>query len=261
MNPIREQLFAMCVEAATRCPPGLFTLSAPTGSAKTLAMLAFALHHARQHGLRRVVLVMPFLNIIEQTAGTYRHLFSRENGFDHNTVVEHHSLANDSELDDTEERADGVVNSQRLLAENWDAPVILTTSVQCLESLMAHRPSPCRKLHRLARCVILFDEVQTLPPKLAKATLATLSRLADPAGPYRSSVVFATATQPAFEALHQQVSQLASAGWQPIEIAHDPEPMFAVAADVCELAGGISILSPSRNSLRNSRRTIACCAL
>ena len=104
MNPVREQLFATCVDAATRYLPGLFTLSAPTGSAKTLAMLAFALHHARQHGLRRIVLVMPFLNIIEQTARIYRELFSPEHGFDPNTVVEHHSLADDRELDGADER-------------------------------------------------------------------------------------------------------------------------------------------------------------
>ncbi len=229
MNPVREQLFATCVAAATRNPPGLFTLSAPTGSAKTLAMLAFALHHARQHGMRRVVLVMPFLNIIEQTARIYHDLLSTKN-FDANTVLEHHSLANDGESDDGDERRDGVGNVRRLLAENWDAPIILTTSVQCLESLMANRPSPCRKLHRLARSVILFDEVQTLPPKLAKATLATLSRLADPRGPYHSSVVFATATQPAFDVLHDQVAKLAVPGWRPVEIARDSEKMFAVAA-------------------------------
>jgi CRISPR-associated endonuclease/helicase Cas3 len=230
MNPVREQLFAMCVAAAIRNSPGLFTLSAPTGSAKTLAMLAFALHHARRHGMRGVVLVVPFLNIIEQTARIYRDLFSPENGFNANTVLEHHSLANDGESDGEDEQRDDVGNIQRLLAENWDAPIILTTSVQCLESLMANRPSPCRKLHRLARSVILFDEVQTLPPKLAKATLATLSRLADPSGPFRSSVVFATATQPAFDVLHDQVAKLARPGWRPVEIAGDAERMFAVAA-------------------------------
>lgn len=234
MNPVREKLYEMCVEAAIRNTPGLFTLSAPTGSAKTLAILGFALHHARTHGMRRVILVMPFLNIIEQTARIYRELFSREDGFAPNTVVEHHSLAKDGDSDannDQGEESDGVGNTQRLLAENWDAPIILTTSVQCLESLMANRPSRCRKLHRLARSVVLFDEVQTLPSKLAKATLATLSRLADPNGPYRSSVLFATATQPAFDVLHDEVAKLTRSGWRPLEIAKDAEQMFAVAAN------------------------------
>ncbi len=231
MNSVRDQLFSMCVDAAKRYPTGLFTLSAPTGSAKTLAMLAFALHHAVQHSLRRVVLVMPFLNIIEQTASIYRRLFSPRNGFDYHTVVEHHSLANDRDSKAIEAPTDGVGNEQRLFSENWDAPVILTTTVQCLESLLANRPSDCRKLHRLARSVILFDEVQTLPPKLAKTTLATLSRLADPGGPYESSIVFATATQPAFDVLNQQVTKLVSSGWNPTELVSDPEPMFTVAAN------------------------------
>jgi len=227
MNSVRERLYSACVRAAEQQPTGLFTLSAPTGAGKTLAMLAFALFHARMHHLRRVVLVMPFLNIIEQTARIYREIFSVEHGFHPLSVLEHHSLANEG----TPDSADGMNESARLLAENWDAPIILTTNVQCLESMMAHRPSRCRKLHRLARSVILFDEVQTLPPKLAKVTLATLSRLADPDGPYGSTVLFATATQPAFDVLHNEVTRLAPSGWRPREIVPQAEELFTTAAD------------------------------
>ena len=163
MAAARESLYAQCVGAAA-CPPGLFSLSAPTGSAKTLAMLAFALHHARSHGLRRVVLVMPFLNIIEQTAAIYRQIFSSERGFDPNTILEHHSLAHCGDRPQSHDEADYDESLRGLLVENWDAPVILTTNVQLLESLMAERPSRCRELHRLAQTGFLFDERQTLPP-------------------------------------------------------------------------------------------------
>ncbi|MGN6628230.1 MAG: CRISPR-associated helicase Cas3', partial [Tepidisphaeraceae bacterium] len=227
----RAQLLEACTNAA-KMPLGPFTLTAPTGAGKTLAMLAFALNHARAHGLRRIVLVMPFLNIIEQTARVYREIFS---GFPEHFVLEHHSLVRDDAseptVDDEASSKDGKKKPfHRLLAENWDAPIVLTTSVQCLESMMAWKPSACRKLHRLARSVILFDEVQTLPPHLAKATLANLSRLSDPAGPYRSSVLLATATQPAFDSLDAQVRPFASSGWKPCEINPHAPAMFQIAA-------------------------------
>ncbi len=225
----RQSLFQSCVDAAA-LPSGQFTLTAPTGTGKTLAMLAFALHHARKHKLRRIVLVMPFLNIIEQTAGVYRRLFSAAEGFPPNTLLEHHSLVREAQSSANDlEGASKRKPFHQLLTENWDAPIILTTSVQCLESMMSNRTSACRKLHRLARSVILFDEVQTLPPKLAKATLATLSRLSDPTGPYSSTVLFATATQPAFDVLHDQVGRLCSAGWQPREINTSAPAMFEIA--------------------------------
>lgn len=230
MAATREAVFARCIEAAAS-PPGLFSLSAPTGGAKTAAMLGFALHHARAHGLRRVVLVMPFLNIIEQTAAIYRSIFSEDQGFNPHTVIEHHSLYAADLPENADHDGDYSRSLPRLLAENWDAPVILTTSVQLLESLMASRTSRCRKLHRLARSVILFDEVQTLPLNLAVATLATLSRLADPEGPYGSTVLFATATQPAFDVLDGRIRhEMAFSGWQPTEVVTDAEPLFAEAA-------------------------------
>jgi len=230
MASAREALYRECVTAAEK-PHRLFTLSAPTGAGKTLAMLAFALHHTRAHGMRRVILVMPFLNIIDQTVGVYRNIFGLEHGFDAHTVLEHHSLAGRRDEPSEDGTEDSTRNKARLLTENWDAPIVLTTTVQFFESLFADRPSQCRKLHRLARSVILFDEVQTLPPKLAVATLAALSRLADTAGPYHASVVFATATQPAFDALDQRVrTEFAAHGWQPVEIVSDGAPLYATAA-------------------------------
>lgn len=207
---VRTDLLLACQEAAA-LPQGLFTLSAPTGAGKTLAMLAFALRHAATHGLSRIVIAVPFLTIIEQTVKVYRDLFAP--AFGDLYVLEHHSLAgiHGSEGDGQSEST----RTARLLTENWDAPLVVTTSVQLLESLFANRPSACRKLHRLAGSVILLDEVQTLPPQLAPATLATLSHLA---ARYQASVVFATATQPAFDHLEARVRPLAASGWAPREI-------------------------------------------
>jgi CRISPR-associated endonuclease/helicase Cas3 len=239
INSVRHELFTNCV-SMSEAPNGMFSLTAPTGAGKTLAMLAFALHHARKHDLRRIILVMPFLNIIDQTAKIYRSIFSTENGFPESEhfLLEHHSLAADA-MEPAADLRDSLTPSatlQRMLTENWDAPVILTTSVQLFESLHANKPSRCRKLHRLARSVILFDEVQTLPPQLASITLATLSRLCDPQGPYGSTVVFATATQPAFNALDARVRQYADAGWRPREIVSNHHDLFQRTANRVRVA-------------------------
>ena len=256
MVSLREKLMQNCIDAAEK-PPGLFSLTAPTGSGKTLAMLAFALHHARKHGLRRIILVMPFLNIIDQTAKIYENIFSPENGFDLATVLQHHSMA-DIEFAESSNETDEALNRKHLLCENWDAPVILTTNVQLLESLMADRPSRCRKLHRLAQSVILFDEVQTLPISLVKATLATLSRLSDPKGPYRTSIVFATATQPAFEAFNNDVlKDFTSAGWHPTEIVTETKPFYEVAALRHHVAWRYDESTPWENDRRGTDATRA----
>jgi CRISPR-associated helicase Cas3/CRISPR-associated endonuclease Cas3-HD len=216
ITALRADLAAACLATAD-LSPGLFTLSAPTGAGKTLAMLAFALRHAHRHGLRRIVVAIPFLSILEQTARIYRDLL--EPAFDERYLLEHHSLAGTHREPgegrgetDAEEEARRIA---RWTTENWDAPLVVTTSVQILESLFSNRPSACRKLHRLARSVLLFDEVQTLPPALAVPTLAALSRLAER---YGSTVVFSTATQPAFDHLSDRVGELAAPGWAPREI-------------------------------------------
>jgi CRISPR-associated helicase Cas3/CRISPR-associated endonuclease Cas3-HD len=226
VSSVRSSLLRSCLDAAEE-KTGLFTLTAPTGSGKTLAMLAFALKHALEHELRRVVMVIPYLSIIEQTSDIYRKLFAKD--FGENYVLEHHSLAGaGGEQNKTDNEAEGheavsAERQSRLLAENWDAPLIVTTSVQMLESLFSNRPSACRKLHRLARSVILFDEVQTLAPSLAVPTLAALSHLADK---YRSTVVFATATQPPFNHLHDAVTKHCKSGWEPREIVKEPVRLF-----------------------------------
>jgi CRISPR-associated helicase Cas3/CRISPR-associated endonuclease Cas3-HD len=215
----REELWQSVIRAA-QSPPGLFTLTAPTGSGKTLAMLRFALEHALSHNKHRIVMAVPFLTVIEQTARVYRQVFA---DFPDHFVLEHHSLAGLGE--ETERRdAEGAQERQRrLLSENWDAPIVLTTNVQLLESLFSNRPSSCRKLHNLMDSVILFDEAQNLPQHLAVPTLAALSHLS---AAYRATVVFATATQPAFDALDTAVKKHAVSGWGPQEAVPDHPALF-----------------------------------
>ncbi len=226
VSQAREQLWqAACL--AANSPTGLFTLTAPTGSGKTLSMLKFALEHARVHGLRRIVLAVPYLSIIEQTAGIYDKVLAE---LGENFVLQHHSLAGLGEEQSHGDAEDNPKTSdaerqRRLLAENWDAPIILTTNVQLLESMFSNRPSSSRKLHRLMGSVILFDEAQSLPQNLAVPTLSALSHLAHQ---YGGSVVFATATQPAFDHLDVQVQRQVSTGWRPREIVPAHAEMFQV---------------------------------
>lgn len=227
VNQLRRRLLRDCLKAAEK-PPGLFTLTAPTGSGKTLASLAFALRHIVYHNsalspgdprkFRRVIVVIPYTSIIEQTAQVYRELFETKFGSDY--VLEHHSAVaprerkEDRDLDAEEER----LRRARLAAENWASPLVVTTSVQFFESLFAHKPSDCRKLHNVARSVLVFDEVQTLPARLAPSLLSAVRLLTLD---YGVTAVFMTATQPAFGSIAPQILRM-EYNWQPTEIASDP---------------------------------------
>jgi CRISPR-associated endonuclease/helicase Cas3 len=185
INATRARILAHVRAQAAR-EPGLFSLWVPTGGGKTLASMAFALDHAVQHGLRRVIQVIPFTSIVEQNARVFREAFGPL-GVD--AVLEHHSAFAD---DPTQARE--AKDKLHLAMENWDAPVIVTTAVQFFESLFGDRPAQCRKLHRVAGSVIVLDEAQTLPLPLLRPSLAALDELARN---YHCSIVFCTATQPA----------------------------------------------------------------
>lgn len=215
----REALWQSVIRAG-QLSSSLFTLTAPTGSGKTLAMLRFALEHALRHDKKRIVLAVPFLTVIEQTARVYRQVFA---GFPDHFVLEHHSLAGLGEESEKRDAEGSQERQRRLLSENWDAPIVLTTNVQILESLFSNRPSSCRKLHNLMDSVILFDEAQSLPQHLAVPTLAALSHLS---AAYRSTVVFATATQPAFDTLDVAVNKHAARGWKPQEAVPEHPALF-----------------------------------
>ncbi|HMR49450.1 MAG TPA: CRISPR-associated helicase Cas3' [Arachnia sp.] len=181
LDDARGNLFDDCLEASA-LPPGIFRLPAPTGSGKTMSAAAFALAHAAHNNLRRVIVAVPFLTITEQNAAVYRRLLGSD------FVVEHHSGAHHEE---------GTLRS-RSGVENWDAPFIMTTTVQLFESLLSNRPSRTRKLHRLVRSVIVLDELQAVPVHVLPVVLDVLQRLVNDFG---ATVLLASATQPAWDDL------------------------------------------------------------
>jgi len=205
VNTIRDDILRQCREKAI-LNPGLFSLTVPTGGGKTLSGMAFALRHAVQHKKQRIIYVIPYTSIIEQTAGTFRDIFS-------NNVVEHHA-----NLDPDKEDA-----RSHLAAENWDAPIIVTTNVQFFESLFAARTSRCRKLHNIVNSVVVLDEAQLLPPEFLQPIADVMNQLASH---YGVTFVLSTATQPA-------LGSFQSFGDQPFrglddvrEIMDDPDALY-----------------------------------
>jgi len=194
VNQVRREIYQLCLAAAEK-PPGLFRLAVPTGGGKTRSAMAFALRHALANNLRRVIVAVPYISITEQTADVYRGIFDGGTGGEP-AVLEHHSEAM-STLGDDDDFHPGRVWS-RLAAENWDAPIVVTTTVQLFESLFSASTSRSRKLHRLAKSVIILDEAQALPPHLLQPILDALRGLCLHFG---TSVVISTATQPAFHSI------------------------------------------------------------
>ena len=206
----RNEILLECLRGGEK-PKGLYTLTVPTGGGKTVASLAFALSHARMHALKRVIYVIPYTSIIEQTADTFSKFMGTEN------VLEHHSQA---ELGgEGEDAEDSATQRRRLACENWDAPVIVTTAVQFFESMYAAKTSRCRKLHNLAQSVIIFDEAQTLPVMLLKPCVSAIAELVRH---YGATAVLCTATQPALGALFHAFAPEQSIR----ELAPNPDGLF-----------------------------------
>lgn len=194
VNDLRDLLFERCGKTA-RLEEGLFTLTAPTGTGKTLALLNFALQHADKFKKKRIILVLPFLALTEQSYDVYSKIIPE--------ILQDHSQ---SELDDR----------QREFAERWESPFIITTSVKFFQALFAQKPTDCRKLHNIANSIILFDEAQSLPANLLTATLNAVNTLCTR---YHCTMVFSTATQPEFKFLQGVV-------WKPIEIVPEYPMMY-----------------------------------
>lgn len=186
INIIRREISEKCLRAAIR-PKGIYRLDVPTGGGKTLSSLRFALNHANNHKLDRIIYVIPYLSVLEQTADEIKKALQVEH--DEDFILEHHS---NFEVSENEEEA----QAYHLLAERWESPIILTTMVQFLESIYSCKNSNLRKFHNMANAVIIFDEVQSLPLKCVHLFNEAINFLHFCGG---SSVLLCTATQPTLD--------------------------------------------------------------
>ena len=187
INQLRNKVRLYAVSKAN-LPQGFYSLTLPTGLGKTLCSINWALCHAQYHkNIRRIIIVLPFVSIIDQTAGKLKEIFCDEKN---DYVLEHHSNVIYADNENKEE-----YNPKLLATENWDYPIIVTTNVQFFESLFSNKRSDCRKLHNIQDSVIIFDEIQTLPTGITEPTLTMLDNLQQLC---RCSMLFCTATQPDF---------------------------------------------------------------
>ncbi|MGA2917941.1 CRISPR-associated helicase Cas3' [Methanoregula sp.] len=207
INKYRREIYDQCVEKAV-LPPGMFSLTVPTGGGKTLASMGFALEHLKKNDLKRIFYVIPYTSIIEQNADVFRNIFGSRN------VLEHHSNFDPDKVDTGD--MDSGEEALRLSTENWEMPVVITTNVQFFESLFSNKRSRCRKLHNLAKSVIILDEAQMLPTGYLKPCLAALSELVRN---YGSTVVICTATQPNLDELFDDLVK-------PVEIMKSPAELY-----------------------------------
>lgn len=190
LNKLRTEVRLYAQSLAAQ-PQGCFSMTLPTGMGKTLCSLNWALHHAKVHSnIKRIVIVLPFLSIIDQTAKELKSIFK-----DHDVILEHHSNVI-YEGKESEEEEFYCKDPKQLATENWDYPIVVTTTVQFFESLFSNQRSKCRKMHNLQDSIVIFDEIQTLPVHLAECTMKILN---DMLHLCRCSILFCTATQPNFQ--------------------------------------------------------------
>lgn len=180
INKKRKEILNKCLEKS-RNKRGLYTLTVPTGGGKTLSSMAFAIKHLLENNMDRIIYVIPYTSIIEQNAKIFKNIFGNE------SVLEHHC---NFDFNDNDEE----YNKQKLSAENWDIPIIVTTNVQFFESLFANKSSRCRKLHNIANSVIVFDEVQMFPTEYLTPCIMAIAELVYN---YNSTALLCSATQPA----------------------------------------------------------------
>ena len=190
INERRRKILEECISIGSNTTENLLSLTVPTGGGKTISSMAFALYNAVKNGKKRIIYVIPYTSIIEQTAKIFSGIFDTEK----ENVIEHHSGA---EYEDAESEKE---NIKKLATENWDAPIIVTTNVQFFESLFSNRTSKCRKLHNIANSVIIFDEAQMIPTEFLKPCVYTINELTKH---YNCTAVLCTATQPSLEKLFE----------------------------------------------------------
>lgn len=220
VNNVRSGVYQACLAHAS-LPPGFFRLTVPTGGGKTRSATAFALRHAIEHQMHRIIYSVPFLTITEQTVDVLREAVG-----DDRAVLEHHSsIEPDYDSQTGEETVDE--RWRQLASENWDAPIVVTTTVQLFESLFGRKTRQCRKLHNIARSVVILDEFQTIPSHLRAPIFDVLKELV---ANYGMSVVLCTATQPVLDTIEDG---LAHAGITVTELAPDPAHAFQALERVC----------------------------
>lgn len=210
IDKVRKSISEQCKQEGGRVK-GIYTLSVPTGGGKTLSSLRFALEHAKKHKLKRIIYVIPYLSILDQTAATMHKVFS-DNGDE--LILEHHSNIEPSHEDDAEEQ-------YRLLTSRWDSPIILTTMVQFLESIYSNKASKLRKFHNMSEAVLIFDEIQALPIKCVHLFNETVNFLQTFG---KSTVLLCTATQPHLQNTERPV--LLSNGPDIVSITQDELKIF-----------------------------------
>lgn len=193
LNMQRCAILEQCMSAGAQYGPGLFTLTVPTGGGKTVASLSFALAQAKARRMKRIVYVIPYTSIIEQTAQVFREILGDENVLEFHFGVQFDQQEDDASSPETAPLTRSV--------ETWDVPVIVTTAVQFFESLYACQPSKCRKLHNLAQSVLIFDEAQMLPLPYLRPCVWAIAQLVRH---YGASAVLCTATQPALDPIFQE---------------------------------------------------------
>lgn len=192
LNRKRTETLLLAIEKANSAR-GIFTLTVPTGGGKTLTSMAFALNHARQNGLERIIYVIPYTTIIDQNATVFKHCLGEENILEHHSNFDWEGALKSDSPDSEDDQTNNAINKLKLSSENWDVPVIVTTNVQFFESLFNNRSSRCRKIHNMANSVLVFDEAQMLPREFLDPCMKAVCELVKN---YQSTAVFCTATQP-----------------------------------------------------------------
>lgn len=215
INCQRTATLKACIAGAAN-QPGLFTLTVPTGGGKTFSSLGFALNHAVIRGLKRIIYVIPYTSIIEQNAAKFKDVLGEENVLEHHSNFDWGTNNQTEDATSADEQTNTILGKLKLASENWDIPVIVTTNVQFFESLFSNKPSRCRKIHNLAKSVIIFDETQMLPRDYIKPCLMAVYELVKN---YGASAVFCTATQPVVQKFLPDDAKL-------IELAPDPQALF-----------------------------------
>jgi CRISPR-associated endonuclease/helicase Cas3 len=213
INELRDLVLESCREKASSAG-GTYSLTVPTGGGKTFSAMSFALNHAIHNELDRVIIVIPYTSIIRQNANVYRKAFAKPNEeLDLLNVIEHHWAIDTQQAKEDNPEAE---KRREQAAENWDAPVIVTTSVQFFETLFSDHPSQCRKLHRIANSVVILDEIQTIPPQYVIPITDMLGELSSR---FNTSIVLSTATPPALKEYLGEVREIVD---DPIGMANHP---------------------------------------